>query len=275
MNRFARMSGLRINVVKSSLYASGKNLSSLLAAASDLNIGVGTLSIRYLGMPLTTKTLSSHDYEPLIDKIRGRMLCWSNKHLSFAGRLQLIKSVITSTISAFILPAKCLDTIESMCSAFLWSGSPTQTHKAKMSWEDLCLPKEEGRLEIRKLGESAKAFAMKLIWRIFTQSSSLWVSWVNHYLLRYTSFWDVKDRSNGSWIWRKLLKLREEAYQFSRVDIRDGKSCHFWFDNWTGKGRLIDITGATGTTYLGVTRHAKVSDAGNENGWKIRGQRSR
>lgn len=57
--------------------------------------------------------------------------------------------------------------------------------------------------------------------------------------------------------------------------MRDGKSCHFWFDNWTGKGRLIDITGATGTTYLGILRHASVSDAVSSDGWRIRGQRSR
>lgn len=141
MKRFARMSGLHINASKSSLYALGSNISDLLSTTESLSIGLGTLPIHYLGMPLTTKSLTSGDYEPLIDKIPGRMVCWSNKALSFAGRLQLIQSVITITVnfwsSAFTLPAKCLDTIESMCSAFLWSGSPTQNHKAKVSWEDV------------------------------------------------------------------------------------------------------------------------------------------
>ena len=279
MKRFARMSGLHINVAKSSIFASGHNISDLLAAAESLNIGVGTLPIRYLGMPLTTKTLTSHDYEPLIDKIRSRMLCWSNKTLSFAGRLQLIKSVIASMVNfwsqAFILPAKCLDKIESMCSAFLWSGSPTQTHKAKVSWDDLCVPKEEGGLGIRKLRETNRVFALKLIWRLFTQPTSLWVSWVKHYLLKYNSFWDVRDDTKGSWIWRKLLKLRDVAYEFLRFDIQDGNNCHFWFDDWLGQGKLIDITGPTGTTYLGIRRHAKVSDAVTLEEWSIRGSRSR
>lgn len=188
MKRFAKMSGLHINAAKSSIYASGNNIIDLLSTAESLSIGVGTLTIRYLGMPLTTKSLTSHDYEPLIDKIRTRMLCWSNKSLSFAGRLQLIQSVISSTVnfwsSAFILPAKCLDTIESMCSAFIWSSSPTQTHKVKVSWADLCYLKDEGGLGVRKLRESARAFALKLIWRLFTQHSSLWVCWVKHYLLK-------------------------------------------------------------------------------------------
>ena len=270
MKRFVRMSGLHINTTKSYIYASGRNVSDLLSTAEFLGIRAGTLPIRYLGMPLTTRSLTAHDYEPLIDKIRGRMLCWAKKSLSFAGRLQLIQSVISSTVNfwslAFILPAKCLDTIESMCSDFLWSGSPTQTHKAKVSWEDVCFPKEEGGFGVRKLRDSSKAFALKLIWRLFTQPTSLWVSWVRHYLLKYNSFWDVRDDSKGSWIWRKFLKLRDVAYNYLKVNIRDGTSCHFWFDDWLGKGRLIDITRAAGTIYLGVRRHAIVSETVTANG---------
>ena len=128
---------------------------------------------------------------------------------------------------------------------------------------------------MRKFRDTAKAFALKLIWRLFTQPSSLWVSWVNHYFLKYNSFWDVRDESKGSSIWRKLLKLRDLAYKFLRVDIKDGKTCHFWFDDWLGKGRLINVTGPAGTTYLGVMRHAKVCDAVAGNEWNIRGGRSR
>ncbi|XP_018473746.2 uncharacterized protein LOC108844960 [Raphanus sativus] len=76
-------------------------------------------------------------------------------------------------------------------------------------------------------------------------------------------------------MWRKLLKLREVAYDFFRMEVKDGKSTHFWFDDWLGKGRLIDITGAVGTTYLGLPRRATVSEAMNQTGWAIRGQRSR
>ena len=142
-----------------------------------LGITVGCLPVRYLGMPLTTKALTKQHYEPLIDKIRGRIFSWRNKYLSYDGMLQLIKSIISSIVNfwsqAFILPKACFDTIESMCSAFLWPCSPTQTHKAKVAWEDLCCPKDEGGLVIRKLRVSSKVFARSLIWRIFSNSQSL------------------------------------------------------------------------------------------------------
>ena len=183
MEQFANISGLHINATKSSIFASGHSVSPTLEEAVRIGIKVGSLPVKYLGMPLITKALSKEDYAPLLDKVRGRMMSWRNKCISYAGRLQLIKSVIASIVNfwsqAFILSKACLDEIESMCSAFLWSGSPNQTHKAKVAWEDLCCPKGEGGLGIRKLHDSSKVFAMSLIWRILSKSSSLWVSLIS------------------------------------------------------------------------------------------------
>ena len=94
MDQFARISGLHINASKSSIFSSGQTVTPMLNEAERLGIKAGKLPVRYLGMPLTTKALSKQEYEPLIDQVRGRMLAWRNKCLSYAGRLQLIKSVI-------------------------------------------------------------------------------------------------------------------------------------------------------------------------------------
>lgn len=68
--------------------------------------------------------------------------------------------------------------------------------------------------------------------------------------------------------------MRTLAYQFIKVDIGNGKKAFFWHDNWLRIGRLIDLTGATGTRYLGVTRNARVHDAVSSGQWSVRGQRS-
>lgn len=128
---------------------------------------------------------------------------------------------------------------------------------------------------MRRLRDSSKVHALRLIWRLFTQPKSLWVSWIKHYLHRYNSFWDVTDDSKGSWSWRKLLKLQSIAYEFMKMQVRNGEDTHFWFDNWMGVGKLIDITGAIGTTYIGLPFNAVVCDATNNNGWSMRNKRSR
>lgn len=160
--RFAAISGLRINIAKSTVFAAGRGKNELQNAAATVGLSVSALPIKYLGLPLTTKIMTRSDYEPLVTKIRSRLLSWMSKALSYAGRLILIKSVIASITNfwcaAFCLPQGCIDEVESMCSAFLWSGSPNITTKAKISWEDVCHPFEEGGLGIRRISEVCLVF---------------------------------------------------------------------------------------------------------------------
>ncbi|XP_018461647.1 uncharacterized protein LOC108832687 [Raphanus sativus] len=116
---------------------------------------------------------------------------------------------------------------------------------------------------------------MQLIWRLFTLAGSLWVSWVQHYLLWDSSFWDAKEDGKGSWIWRKLLKLRDIAFPYMKAVVNSGADVFFWFDNWLDQGKLIDITGAAGTILFGVPRNARISDIMTEGRWNIRGCHNR
>lgn len=235
LDEFAVISGLVINPAKSSIFMAGRISQAFKEEVNRLGIPVDTLPVRYLGLPLTTKSMSRADYEPLIDKIRSRFLSWSSRALSYAGRLQLINSVIVSITnfwcSVFRLPKSCLETIESMCSAFLWSGSPHSNIKAKVAWHDICKPKQEGGLGIRRIADSSRVFALSLIWRLLTNSGSLWVAWTKQNLLRRRCFWDISDTGAGSWIWRKLLKLRQQAASYLRSAIGNGRNTLFWFDN--------------------------------------------
>ncbi|GJT94359.1 hypothetical protein Tco_1089877 [Tanacetum coccineum] len=57
---------------------------------------IGSLPIKYLGVPLISSRLFKSYCSPLVDKVKMRLSNWKNKTLSFAGRLQLIKFVIGS-----------------------------------------------------------------------------------------------------------------------------------------------------------------------------------
>lgn len=191
-NEFASISGLNINATKSSLFSAGKEQDICIRAASDLGLSRTFLPIRYLGLSLTTKSMTRHDYEPLLDKVRNQMLSWSNKSLSFAGRLHLLNLVLMSLTnfwcSVFHLPQRCLDDIEQFCSAFLWSGSSNIHTKEKVAWDEVCLRKLEGGLGIRRLRETSRVYALNLIWRILAKSGSLGVAWVNENILKHQSF---------------------------------------------------------------------------------------
>jgi len=71
--------------------------------------------------------------------------------------------------------------------------------KAKVSWRDVCVPKEEGGLGLRSLEEANKVSCLKLIWRLLS-SNSLWVQWLRLYVKLLT-------RSNTSLMMRVCKEL--------------------------------------------------------------------
>ena len=102
---------------------------------------------------------------------------------------------------------------------FLMVRACFEFEKAKISWDIVCLPKEEGGLGFRPLKEANMVNSLKLIWRLTSQHNSLWVRWVHTYLIRQGTFWSVKENTSlGSWMWRKLLKYRESKTFHRMVD---------------------------------------------------------
>ncbi|GJW33276.1 hypothetical protein Tco_0053308 [Tanacetum coccineum] len=103
---------------------------------------------------------------------------WKNKSLSTAGRLQLIKSVIGSMhiywASVFILPSRVLLDIEQLMRGFLWCQGELHKGRAKVAWEVVCLPKDEGGLGMRRLDIFKKALMVTHIWKLLSMKESLW-----------------------------------------------------------------------------------------------------
>lgn len=126
LDDFASWSGLQMNRDKTHLFHAGL-LPLHSAAIARHGFPVAALPIRYLGLPLMHRKLKISEYHPLLDQIAGKFRGWAVRTLSFAGRTQLIASVIYGAVnfwlSTFILPKGCIKKIESLCSRFLWSGS--------------------------------------------------------------------------------------------------------------------------------------------------------
>lgn len=154
---FKDFSGLYANASKSEVFFGGSSDKEKQKVLEILNYKEGTLAVRYLGVPLVSGKLSQKDCKPLIDRIVAKIKSWSAKHLSFAGRLQLIKLVLFSVqvywTSTFILPKKVIKTIEQKFSAFLWKGMDSKAYGAKVAWKDICVPKNEGGLGLKRTVE--------------------------------------------------------------------------------------------------------------------------
>ncbi|GJX36120.1 RNA-directed DNA polymerase, eukaryota, reverse transcriptase zinc-binding domain protein [Tanacetum coccineum] len=115
----------------------------------------GKLPMKYLGVPQITKRLGIKDRKCLMDKVRKRILNWKNKCLSYAGRLQLIASILESIqvywCIMFLLPKTIIKEINSLLMGFLWCNGEISRGKEKIAWKKICKPKFHGGLGLKDL----------------------------------------------------------------------------------------------------------------------------
>ncbi|KAL2235484.1 UNVERIFIED_CONTAM: Retrovirus-related Pol polyprotein from type-1 retrotransposable element R2 [Sesamum indicum] len=127
LDRFAEWSGLKLNVQKSHLIISRSAQALREEMLALLGFQEGVLPMRYLGLPLISSRLTIAECRPLLLKIDKRIAGWEGTTLSYAGRVQIIKSVLIALslywASAFILPKKVINESEKRLRAFLWKGT--------------------------------------------------------------------------------------------------------------------------------------------------------
>ena len=270
---FSRVSGLSANLLKSTCFLNNCDTSLMSWFDHTYAIPHGTLPVRFLGVPLITKQLCVNDCMPLIEKLTARIDDWTNILLSIAGRVQLIKSVLLAMVSFwtrhFILPKGIHHTIQSILTRFLWKGSMA-VGGAKVAWVDLCLPKEEGGLGIPNPATWNEAQILSHLWKIVNKDcSSLWVNWVIHTVIKHKSFWMLPIPTDCSWIWRKILTLRDSARGHLNFRIGDGATTLLWLDPWYNSAPIASSPKDPIISYLGSTPQAKVSDWISQGLWAI------
>nr|GEW62708.1 hypothetical protein [Tanacetum cinerariifolium] len=271
MEEFKNVFGLVPSLPKSTAYFCNVLNHTKLAILQILPFEEGTLPVKYLGVPLVSSRLVFRDCKELIDRLRSRINDWKNKSLSAAGRLQLVRSVLGSVhiywASVFILPNQIILDIEHLMRGFLWCHGDMSRGKAKVSWEIVCLLKNEGGLGIRRLDTFNKALMVPHIWNLLSRKDSLWVKWINVYKLRGRNFFDIPYRGCMTWGWRKLLQLRPLIRDHFWFRIGNGNTCSLWFDKWSSMQHLASIVSCRDIHRAGFTLFSKVSAAITNGDW--------
>ena len=135
-----------------------------------LSIPRASLPSSYFGVPLFFGSPKHGLFDKILDSIKSRLAGWKLKFLSFAGRLALIKhvlSLIPLHISLAIpIPRKTCLLIERLMRNFLWLASPDRTKSNYVKREKICLSKKEGGLGLRRMKEFNEACLLKLGWAV-------------------------------------------------------------------------------------------------------------
>ncbi|XP_062075046.1 uncharacterized protein LOC133779059 [Humulus lupulus] len=196
---FSLASGLSANLEKSQVFFGGLAELETKQLLNRLQFTEGCIPLKYLGVPLRTTKWKAGDCAIIIKKIQLKLHTWSSRHLSFAGRAQLINYVLlgirTFWMSIFILPKSVIKEIDQLCRNFLWGFKDSNSNRSKMhliAWDQVCLPKSLGGLGFKEGSNWNKVLLAKFFWVVSSKQDILWVKWVDSIYLKGQNFWEYK-----------------------------------------------------------------------------------
>ncbi|CAL5410995.1 unnamed protein product [Camellia sinensis] len=244
---FEVLSGLRINYHKSVVCGVGVDDSLLLSFAKLLNCQVHSLPLKFLGLPLGANPGRKSTWKPVLDKFRSKLSGWKRKLLSFAGRLTLIKSTLSSLpiyyLSLFKMPEGVAKEIERIQSTFLWGGNDLKRKVHLVKWGEAAKSINQGGLGIRRIRDVNACLLLKWWWKFGTQINSLWRRALCSKYKIDEACWNPPGSFSykHSRVWKDILSIGNHCnniFNFyvdnCQIKVGDGNRIKFWHDKWCG-----------------------------------------
>jgi hypothetical protein len=202
---------------------------------------------RYLGVPLIQDRISLNTYRGIIDKVQAKLSSWKSQVLSLPGRLTLIHAVTSAipiyTMQTAKLPVNVCNQLDKINRNFLWGNNTTQTRVHLVNWDQVCRPKKNGGLGIKKTSHMNQALLAKASWRILNRDHGLWADLMKKKYLNGDSCIHMLDKKNASAssTWKSIIFGAETLKLGVFWRLGDGKNVKFWFDKWIGNNSLADL----------------------------------
>jgi len=154
-------------------------------------------------------------WDPIIHKCERKLSKWKQGHISFGGRVTLIKSVLTSIpiyfFSFFRVLQLVVDKLVKIQHRFLWGGGFDQNKISWIRWEKVCLPKERGGLGIKDINTFNLALLGKWKWHLLHNQGELWAKVLESRYGGWRGLEDEARAANESAWWRDLKRAAHQS----------------------------------------------------------------
>lgn len=244
---FAMASGQRIGYEKSSIYFS-PSVSQTTKEDISREAGIPVVEDlgKYLGMHLVHGRHSKHHYSEMLLKVHKRLSGWKMHSLSFAGRVTLASSTLSSMplypMQTAQLPQSVIKDLDSQLRRCVWGSNDMRRQIHLVNWQHVCRPKEFGGQGIKKLSFMNQSFLIKLGWRLISEPQSLWSKLL---IAKYGGGRELtqlfQHKAGASHIWRALV-TNVATMGTLRWVIGDGSVVKFWTDSWLGDSPLVHLS---------------------------------
>ncbi|RVW15385.1 putative ribonuclease H protein [Vitis vinifera] len=241
---FGQVSGLKINLEKSTISGINTRQEMLSSLALVLECRVSEWPLSYLGLPLGGNPKTIGFWDPVVERISRRLDGWKKAYLSLGGRITLIQSCLSHIpsyfLSLFKIPVSIASKIEKMQRDFLWSGAGEGKRDHLIRWEVVSRPREMGGLGFGKTSMRNSALLGKWLWRFPRERSGLWHKVIASIYGTHPNGWDANMvvRWSHRCPWKAIAQVFQEFSPFVRLVVGNGERIRFWEDLWWGNQTL-------------------------------------
>ena len=129
------------------------NMRSCIGRPSILNWHFDEFTILLFRYSVGGNSRRERFWEPILNKLRGRLAKWKHKSLSLGGRITLINSVLSSLplfFLSFLKISSCVEKKLLVSKGISWEVGVEAGRKiARVKWNKVYLPKPQGGLGIK------------------------------------------------------------------------------------------------------------------------------
>ncbi|KAJ9700981.1 hypothetical protein PVL29_006352 [Vitis rotundifolia] len=226
---FGHISGLKVNLNKSSIYGINLDQVHLSRLAVMLDCKASGSPILYLGLPLGGNPKACGFWDPVIERISSRL-----------DGITLIQSCLTHLpsyfLSLFKIPASVAAKIEKLQRDFLWSGVGEGKRDHLVRWDVVCKPKTIGGLGLGNISWRNLALLGKWLWRYPREGSALWHQVILSIYGSHSNGWDANTlvRWSHRCPWKAIAQVFQGFSLITRYVVGNGERIRFWEDLWRG-----------------------------------------
>ena len=245
---YLQISGSKINPQKSKIYCWNSPVEEIgrTSRVLEMESYQNWDSFTYLGVPIFKSAIKTKNWNPIVEKLKAKIQKWGARWLTLAGKLVLLKSVLSNIpiyqSSILLAPSSVISKIETLFKNFLWEGGKGNLKKPHLvSWGKVQKTYREGGLQVRSIHAQNLAMGTKILWQIVfgKPSWSKKVLWKKYFSGQRTCCLDKNPPNKiGSPIYKLCLKALAHFRSSLYWIPGNGKKINLWEDSILGEEPL-------------------------------------
>nr|XP_043623679.1 uncharacterized protein LOC122595393 [Erigeron canadensis] len=247
LSYFFCISGLKINLEKSSIIGIGVESNVVNQMATSVGCKAESVPFKYLGIPIGGSPARISTWDPIISKFKKKLSCWKANLLSIGGRSTLISFVLGSLgtyfLSLFRMPKKVNRMLEAFRAMFFWGVRSQNNRKIHwIKWGSVLALKDDGGVGFGSLEAMNYALLYRWRWRALSNPNNLWVRVVA--AIHGDGCFVNLSASNGG-LWSRIVDMVKLMHDIPTITskvitrkIGNGMRTKFWHDIWCGDDSL-------------------------------------